>query len=283
MFNLIKRFGSKIRSLFSKGIDGAQLQELEKLLYEADLGVSLSKELVDHVRSAQSSDQVIDLLRSKLLELLRPAQDIPLAHPHVILVVGVNGSGKTTSVAKLAATYQKAGRKVLIAACDTFRAAAGEQLERWANSTGVQLIRSQNGSDPAAVAFDSLAAAKARGCDLVIIDTAGRLQTKTELMNELAKIHRVCKKQIPEAPHEVLLVIDATVGQNGVDQATLFHQYTPLTGMILTKLDGSAKGGVAVSLQSQTAIPIRWVGTGEEENDFEPFNPTSFVDALLST
>jgi fused signal recognition particle receptor len=283
MFKFLRNFSSRIRTLFSSEVNESRLQELEQLFYEADLGVVCSQRLVEKVRHNRrlSTDELLNLIRSELLSLIPRAAPLEMKKPHVILVVGVNGSGKTTSVAKLAFAHKKAGHSVLLAACDTFRAAAGEQLELWAREMGIPLIRSQSGADPAAVAFDALAAAKARACDVVLLDTAGRLQTKTELMQELSKIYRICHKQIGGAPHEVLLVLDATIGQNALDQAALFHQASPLTGIILTKLDGSAKGGIAVALQTETNIPIQWIGTGERKEDFAPFDPVFFVDSLL--
>lgn len=282
------RLGQKIRSLFSQKIDEAAYAELEKLFYEADLGAALSAELVDKVRSLLSkrtdmpTDEILQAIRSELLSFFTEIKTASVASPHVILIVGVNGSGKTTSLAKLASHYCKQGKKVLIGACDTFRAASVEQLELWAKKCGADLIKSQSGSDPSAVAFDALAAGKARGADVILLDTAGRLQTKTELMNELSKIQRVCDKQIPGSPHETLLVLDATVGQNALDQAHVFHSFTPLTGLILTKLDGSAKGGIAAAIQKQFKIPILWAGVGEGTEDLQPFDATAFVDALLN-
>lgn len=284
------RLGQRIRSLFAKGVDESAYGELEQLFYEADLGASLSAELVDKVRALlrkspeMETDKILEAIRAELLALLGPAPKPTLLaeRPHVILIVGVNGSGKTTSLAKLANHYRKQRLKVLIAAGDTFRAASVEQLDRWAKTTGADLIKSQPNSDPSAVAFDALAAAKARMSDVVLIDTAGRLQTKTELMHELAKIRRICQKQIPTAPHETLLVLDATIGQNALDQANAFHSFTPLTGVILTKLDGSAKGGIAAAIQKQLKIPIQWIGTGEDAADLQPFDPVAFVDALLN-
>ncbi len=282
------RLGQKIRSLFSAKIDESSYEELERLFYEADLGASLSAELVEKVRSllrkdpGMQSEQILQEIRSEILSYFIPPSPLALSHPHVILIVGVNGSGKTTSVAKLASHFRKEGKKVLIAACDTFRAASVEQLERWAKAIGADLIKSQPNSDPSAVAFDALAAAKAREIDIVLIDTAGRLQTKTELMHELAKIRRICDKQIPGSPHETLLVLDATIGQNALDQAQAFHGFTPLTGIALTKLDGSAKGGIAVAIQKQLHIPILWVGVGEAAEDLQPFDAPTFIDALLN-
>ncbi len=292
MFQFFKKIGSrlgqKIRFLFGAKIDEASYEELESLFYEADLGAPLSAELVEQIRALLKknpdlpSDKILQEIRASLLRFFQPPLPIPPASPHIILIVGVNGSGKTTSLAKLAAHYRKQGKKVVIAAGDTFRAASVEQLERWAKAIGADLIKSQPNSDPSAVAFDALAAAKARGADVVLIDTAGRLQTKTELMQELAKIRRICDKQIPGSPQETLLVLDATIGQNALDQAKAFHSFTPLTGLILTKLDGSAKGGIAVAIQKELKIPILWTGTGEAAEDFQPFDAPAFIDALLN-
>lgn len=280
--------GAKIRSLFSKKPDDSAFESLEELLYEADLGPALAIELVEKVKQYSkknpdfTSEDCISLLHKELLSLFPQSTPPSLASsPHVILLVGVNGSGKTTSLAKLAYLYQSQGKKVLIAAGDTFRAAAVEQLEIWAKRVHVPIIKSQRHADPSGLAFDAMAAAKARSMDIVLIDTAGRLQTKADLMQELAKVRRVCQKQIPEAPHEILLAIDATVGQNALDQARSFNEVTPLTGIVLTKLDGSAKGGIAAAIQKELKIPIQWVGTGEAEEDFAPFDPKSYVDALL--
>ncbi|MBS0625181.1 MAG: signal recognition particle-docking protein FtsY [Verrucomicrobia bacterium] len=288
-FAKMKSFlGQKIKDLFSRGADERAFDELERLFYEADLGAATAAELVDKIRQLSrkkkdlTSDEILSFVKSELLAMLgSPHVSSSSKKPHVILMVGVNGSGKTTSLAKLASHYRSEGKKVLIAAGDTFRAAAVEQLETWANRVGVDIIKAQPKSDPSAVAFDALQAAQARGVDIVLIDTAGRLQTKTDLMNELAKVRRVCQKQIPDSPHETLLALDATVGQNALDQAKTFHQFTPITGIILTKLDGSAKGGIAVAIQSQLKIPILWVGTGEGAEDLAPFDSESYVSALL--
>ncbi len=292
MFGFFKKilspFGKKIRALFSKAPDDAAFDHLEQLFYEADLGAATSAELVDKIKALYrknpsiQSDEILAFVKQELLKGMIPPHTAHHA-PHVILLVGVNGSGKTTTLAKLASHYRAQGKKVLVAAGDTFRAAAVEQLETWAKRVGVDLVKSQPNSDPSGVAFDALAAAKARAIDIVLIDTAGRLQTKTDLMHELAKVRRVCQKQIPTAPHETLLVVDATIGQNAIDQAKTFHQFTPITGIVLTKLDGSAKGGIAISIQKQLNIPIQWVGTGEGAQDLEPFDPETYVDALLGT
>lgn len=279
--------GQKLRALFSRTPDASAFEELEQIFYEADLGPAMAVELVEklrvHARKNPDPASFLALVKEELLKVFGPPlqENAPQATPHVILVVGVNGSGKTTTLAKLANHYRSLGKSVLIAAGDTFRAAAVEQLETWANRVGVSLIKSQPNSDPSAVAYDALAAALARSVDIVLIDTAGRLQTKTDLMQELAKVRRICQKQIPQAPHETLLVLDATVGQNALDQARVFHQFTPITGIVLAKLDGSAKGGIAVAIRKEMQIPIRWVGLGEKENDLAPFDAESYVDALL--
>ena len=278
----------KIRAIFSKGYDENAFDHLEQLFYEADLGASTAAELVDKIRQLArknphlTTEEILAFVKTELLKVFPAPAPKTLSSPHCILIVGVNGSGKTTTLAKLAAYYQSQNKKVLIAAGDTFRAAAIEQLETWANRVGVEIVKSQPNSDPSGVAFDALAKAKAKNIDIVLIDTAGRLQTKTDLMHELAKVRRVCQKQIPEAPHETLLVLDATVGQNALDQAKAFHQFTPITGLVLTKLDGSAKGGIAVSIRKQLSLPILWVGTGEGASDLSPFDPAAYVDALLS-
>jgi len=290
MFEFFRKFLSpfakKLRVIFSKTPDHTAFEHLEQLFYEADLGATTAAELVEKIRvlyrntPSLNTEQILAFVKQELLKGLISHR--PVYHsPHVILLVGVNGSGKTTTLAKLASHYARQGKKVLVVAGDTFRAAAVEQLEVWAKRVGGDLIKSQPHSDPSGVVFDALAAAKARGTDIVLIDTAGRLQTKTDLMQELAKIRRVCQKQLPTAPHETLLVIDATTGQNGIDQAETFHRFTPITGIVLTKLDGSAKGGIAIAIQKQLKIPIQWVGTGEKADDLAPFDPESYIDALL--
>ncbi|PIS03158.1 MAG: signal recognition particle-docking protein FtsY [Chlamydiae bacterium CG10_big_fil_rev_8_21_14_0_10_42_34] len=292
MFGFFKKFLSpfakKIRAIFSGAPDDAAFDSLEQLFYEADLGAATSAELVDKIRALYKknptvdTDQILSFVKEELLHGIIPYQ--PTQHkPHVILLVGVNGSGKTTTLAKLAAHYAKQGKKVLVAAGDTFRAAAVEQLETWAKRIGVDFVKSQPNSDPSGVAYDALSAAKSRGIDVVLIDTAGRLQTKLDLMNELAKVKRVCQKQIETAPHETLLVVDATIGQNAIDQAETFHKFTPISAIVLTKLDGSAKGGIAIAIQKKLNIPIQWVGTGEGADDLELFDPESYVNTLLGT
>lgn len=283
--------GNKIRSIFQKKIEEGSFDELEQLLYEADLGAKvacdLTEKLKKHLQSSQesNSEQILQFIHTEIRQIL-PEKITPISHestPHVILIVGVNGSGKTTSIAKLANYFKKAKHKPLLVAADTFRAAAIDQLETWAHRLGIPIVKGQPKSDPSAIVFDALQAAKSRGNDVVLIDTAGRLHTKTDLMHELEKIKRVCKKVIPDAPHETLLVLDATTGQNALDQAKNFHQYTPIDGIVLAKLDGSAKGGIVVAIQKELSIPVHWVGVGESVSDLTAFDPDDFVDALLAT
>ena len=282
-----------IKALFGKPWNEQTFDELEKILFEADLGTKCASSFVEHLRSrlrtkpTHDIQEILKIFHSHALSILStssytvsksPSSD----EPCVYLIVGVNGSGKTTSIAKLAKRLQKEGKKVLLAAGDTFRAAAIEQLSTWADRLGLEIVKSKPGSDPSAVAFDALTAAKARGLDAVFIDTAGRLQNKTDLMKELEKIHRVCSKVVPSAPHETLLVIDATTGQNAIDQARVFNEVTPLNGIILAKLDGSAKGGIVLSIYQELGIPVRWVGTGETADDIEPFDPSAYADSLFT-
>ncbi len=281
--------GGRIRALFSKPWDEKTLDELEEIFYEADLGsvcvqefLSLTKQTLRKNREASRED-ILLALRDGALEILKkaPLVEEKTGNPRVILVVGVNGSGKTTSIAKLAYHFQEKGKRVLLAAGDTFRAAAIDQLKMWAERLKCDFVGSAPGGDPASVAFDALTSALARGSDLVIIDTAGRLQNKTELMREVEKMKNVCAKVVDNAPHETLLVLDATTGQNAVDQAQVFHTFTPLSGIILTKLDGSAKGGIALSIYKQLGIPVRWTGVGEKMEDLLPFDPESYANALF--
>ena len=273
--------GQKIQALFSKGGNEESYEELERLLYEADLGAELAANIVKDARKVPD-DQIIPFVKEKILALFSaPPEPKSMTTPHVILIVGVNGSGKTTSLAKLAQKYRSENKSVLIGAGDTFRAAAVDQLELWANRIGVDLVKAQPKSDPSAVAFDAVQAALARKTDILFIDTAGRLQNKTDLMHELSKIRRVIQKLIPEAPHETLLVLDATLGQNALDQAKTFNEFTPITGIILTKLDGTARGGIAAAVQKQTGIPILWAGLGEGAEDLVPFDPKEYVEALF--
>lgn len=273
--------GQKIQALFSKGGSEESYEELERLLYEADLGAELAATIVKEARKVPD-EQIIPFVKEKILALFSsPPPPNLQTSPHIILIVGVNGSGKTTSLAKLAQKYHSENKRVLIGAGDTFRAAAVDQLELWANRIGVDIVKAQPKSDPSAVAFDAVQAAIARKADVILIDTAGRLQNKTDLMHELSKMRRVIQKLVPEGPHETLLVLDATLGQNALDQAKTFHQFTPITGIILTKLDGTARGGIAAAVQKQTGIPILWAGLGEGAEDLIPFNPQEYVEALF--
>ncbi len=282
--------GNKLRRLFSQKEDVALFEKLEEIFYEADLGVATSQDLTEKTRKylkenpSATFDKIILFLKNELLFILTDRThpiEMNLS-PFVLLVVGVNGSGKTTSIAKLAHQFQKEGKKVLIAAADTYRAAAVEQLELWAKKANVDLVKSKTGSDPSSVVFDALEAAKARKIDLVIIDTAGRLHTKTSLMQELEKIKRVCSKQVPNAPHATLLILDSTIGQNALDQAKTFHQFTPISGLLLTKWDGSAKGGIIVAIKKELHLPTFWIGVGEKLEDLIAFDAREFVNALFS-
>lgn len=273
-----------------KEIDADVLDELEYALITADIGARTTSEILERIRQQVDRHLVGDarelkaLIRQHLLEILE-ATERPLPKvtepPAVIMVVGVNGAGKTTSIGKLTRRLQSEGRGVLLCAADTFRAAAIEQLEVWAQRTGADLIRQQSGADPSAVAFDAVQAAKSRKIDYLIIDTAGRLHTKTNLMAELEKMRRTISRVIPSAPHEVLLVLEATTGQNGLEQARKFTETSAVTGIILTKLDGTAKGGVVVAISRELNLPIRYVGVGEQIDDLLPFDPEQFVSSLF--
>jgi fused signal recognition particle receptor len=278
----------RLQNLLPQGgrIEAETWEELEEILLAADVGVAVTEELIRAVK-AERVASVADIraaLSAKLEQILQVEPGVgstSVNSPLAILVVGVNGVGKTTSIAKLAGRYRKEGKRVILAACDTFRAAASEQLTVWANRVGADLIAHQEGSDPAAVAYDAVQAALARRADVLILDTAGRLQTKKNLMQELLKVRRVLGKARPDLPQETLLVLDATTGQNALSQARLFQEVVPLTGIILAKLDGTAKGGIAVAIQKELGIPIRWLGIGEELDDLEDFEPKAFVAALL--
>jgi fused signal recognition particle receptor len=269
-------------------ITDALWEELEDLLVAADLGAALAADFVNRGRedamygTVTRANQIGPLLRRFLIDTLGPAQPLALdARPSVILMLGVNGSGKTTTCAKLAAALKGEGRHVVLAAADTFRAAAIEQLETWGQRIDVEVVRQAAGSDPAAVVFDALKAAMARGADVLIIDTAGRLHTKSNLMEELAKLKRVIQRQAPGAPHESLMVLDAPTGQNGFAQAKMFHETIGLSGVVLTKLDGTAKGGIVVRIVRELGLPVKLVGVGERPDDLQPFDPVRFVDALV--
>ena len=269
-------------------ITDALWEDLEDLLVSADLGAGLAADFVNRSRedvmygTVTRADQLRPLLRRFLVDTLGEAKPLALdAHPSVILMLGVNGSGKTTTCAKLATALKGEGRQVVLAAADTFRAAAIEQLETWGRRIDVEVVRQAAGSDPAAVVFDALKAAMARSADVLIVDTAGRLHTKSNLMEELAKLKRVIQRQAPGAPHESLMVLDAPTGQNGFAQAKMFHETIGLSGVVLTKLDGTAKGGIVVRIVRELGLPVKLVGVGERPDDLQPFDPVKFVDALV--
>ena len=273
-----------------KQIDADLLDELEFTLISADVGVRTTEEILERIRQRVERHQLNDaaelkgLIREHLLEILAASERAPVrvsTPPAVVLVVGVNGSGKTTTIGKLANRFKNEQRSVLLCAADTFRAAAIEQLEIWGTRTGTPVIRQGPGSDPSAVLFDALNAARARKVDYVIVDTAGRLQTKENLMAELQKMDRTAKKVIPEAPHEVLLVLDATTGQNGLEQARKFTETSGVTGIVLTKLDGTAKGGIIVAIARELNLPIRYIGVGEKVDDLLPFDSEKFIESLF--
>lgn len=273
-----------------KQIDAELLEELEYALITADLGVRTVEDILERIRQrvdrrlAGDSSEIRGLIREQLLEILR-ASETPVhvisKPPAVVMVVGVNGAGKTTTIGKLAHRFIGEGRKVLLCAADTFRAAAIEQLEVWAERAGVEMIRQKTGADPSAVVFDALQSAKARQVDYVIVDTAGRLHTKENLMAELEKMRRTAARVVPGAPHEVWLVLDATTGQNGLEQARKFTESSGVTGIVLTKLDGTAKGGVVVAIARELNLPIRYIGIGEKLDDLVPFEPEKFIESLF--
>lgn len=273
-----------------KAMDAEMLDRLEEMFLSADLGVRTSQRLLSGLRVGLSRHERADparinaFLKTELLKLLKEKEPIPEAAgpvPFVVMMVGVNGVGKTTTIGKLALRYRKEGRSVLLVAGDTFRAAAIEQLEIWGQRVGCPVIKHQSGADPSAVIFDGLSAAKARETERVIVDTAGRMHTKTNLMDELRKMKRVMDKALPGSPHETLLVLDATTGQNAVSQAKLFHEAIGVTGLVLTKLDGTAKGGVIVAIAEELGIPVKLVGVGEGLEDLELFSAEDFVDGLF--
>jgi len=284
--NLVGRLG---RVLGTGTLDKDVLEDLEAMLFTADLGVATAEDLLETVRRnamGESAGRVREVLREAIVEKLAKveahgAQALSEPGPHVILVLGVNGSGKTTTIGKLAAQYTRAGKKVVLGAGDTFRAAAAEQLQIWGKRAGAEVIAGKAGGDPAAVAFDTVKAAIAKEADVCIIDTAGRLQTQKPLMEELAKINRIISRDLPDAPHECLLVLDSNTGQNAISQAKLFTEVANVTGLVLTKLDGTAKGGVIVGLADEFAIPVRYVGVGEGVEDLREFHAAEFVDALF--
>jgi len=273
-----------------KEIDAGLLEELEATLLSADIGVRTTEEILERIRQRVERHQLADaaelrgLIREQLLEILAASERAPARvaePPAVVLVVGVNGSGKTTTIGKLAQRFRNEQRSVVLCAADTFRAAAIEQLEIWGQRTGVQVMRQGPGADPSAVLFDAVQSAKSRKLDYVLVDTAGRLQTKENLMLELQKMSRTARKVIPDAPHEVLLVLDATTGQNGLEQARKFTETSGVTGIVLTKLDGTAKGGIVVAIARELNLPIRYVGVGEKVEDLLPFDAEKFIQSLF--
>jgi fused signal recognition particle receptor len=276
-----------MEKLFGSTVDEAGLEELEETLLMADVGMQTTSQILQQLRQAASKNKDVDvkaILREELLSAL--AEDVPLEvqeqQPFVILMVGVNGSGKTTTIGKLAHRFVQEGKSVMVAAGDTFRAGAIEQLKVWADRVGADFISSEPGADPASVMYNALDAAKARGVDVLLCDTAGRLQAHGALMAELGKVMKVMKKKLPDAPHECLLVLDSTIGQNALSQAKGFTEATPLTGVVLTKLDGTAKGGVVLAVKRELGIPVRLIGLGEGADDLRDFNREMFVDALLN-
>ena len=289
-------FGKLDRMVRGKDtVDAEVLDKLEEILVTSDVGVDTTLDIIDHVEARVSEDQYVSteelnlLIRDEIAKLMlekeeeRPADfDAPLPNkPHVIMVVGVNGVGKTTTIGKMAHRYKQAGKTVVMGAADTFRAAAIEQLEIWADRAGVPIIKQQHGSDPAAVAYDTIEAAQARDADVVLIDTAGRLHTKGGLMDELAKMKRVMQKRTDSAPHEVLLVLDASTGQNALRQAEEFIESVDVTGLALTKLDGTAKGGVVIGVSHQFNVPVKYIGVGEDIDDLQVFDRKGFVEGLF--
>ena len=276
-----------IEDLFKGGqkLDGSTLEQLEEILITADVGVQTTMTLIDRVSKAKVSDAqgLKAVLKKEILALMTSTRtpDKPLAKPNIIMIVGVNGVGKTTTIGKLAAKFSSEGKQVLIAAADTFRAAAIEQISIWAERAGVDIVKHKDNADPAAVAYDGVEAAMSRGKDIVIVDTAGRLHTRVNLMEEVKKIRRAIAKRMPDAPHEVLLVLDATTGQNAISQAKQFHEDLGVTGLILTKLDGTAKGGVVVSITNSLNIPLRYIGVGEGIDDLQEFDAAQFVEAMF--
>jgi fused signal recognition particle receptor len=296
LFSAIKKGLSKTRDALVgelKGIVGAgkitddTLEELEEHLIKADVGVEAAFLLTDALREnalgkSLTTEQVLDIMRDEAERLLKDPPPFELkGKPHVVLVIGVNGAGKTTTIGKLAARWINEGKKVMIAACDTFRAAAIDQLETWAQRSGAEFVKHQEGSDPAAVAYDACQAAVARDCDILIVDTAGRLHNKDYLMEELKKIVRVMKKVNPEFPQDIWLVIDGNTGQNTINQTKIFNQSFPLTGLVVTKLDGTARGGSVLSITSSLQIPIRWVGMGEQIDQLVEFDKREYIDGLF--
>ena len=284
---VVGQIDSMLKS-FTK-IDDELFEELEELLVMGDVGVHTAEKICDDLKSRVKKEGIKDpeeinrLLEETVSEMLKGGEELDISTtPSIILVIGVNGVGKTTTIGKLANSLSKQGKKVILAAADTFRAAAIEQLDIWAQRSGCEIIKQNEGSDPAAVVFDAISAAKARSADVIICDTAGRLHNKKHLMDELAKINRVIDRELPDAAKEKLLVLDATTGQNAVNQAEQFRQATGITGIVLTKLDGTAKGGVVLAIKDGLGIPVKYIGVGEQIDDLQPFNSDDFAKALFA-
>jgi fused signal recognition particle receptor len=299
-FRKVKQGLSKTREVFVGGLrslligrdlSDAVIEQLERHLIESDIGVKTTTLLIDEVRQAyragrlSKGEQALDYIKQRLSDRWPPADralHFASQGPTVFLVAGINGAGKTTSIAKIAKALRDEKRTVLLAACDTFRAAAVEQLEIWSKRLGVEVIKGKQGGDPAAVAFDACDAALSRRVDVLLVDTAGRLHTQEHLMRQLTKIRDVCAKKIPGSPHEVILVLDATTGQNAINQARVFGQAIDVSGIFLAKLDGTAKGGIVVAIREELGVPVKFVGVGETPDDVEPFDPPRFIEAMFS-
>jgi fused signal recognition particle receptor len=286
--NLLQNIGTIFQN---RRWDEQSLETMEESLIAADVGIKATEKLMQVLRRQSpsgdgESTEMSSRLQSAMIDMLKPSSSVgtlpPFSmKPWVIIFLGVNGVGKTTTIGKLAAQYQRDGKKVLLVAADTFRAAAIEQLDIWAQRVGVEIVKHRPGADPSAVVFDGMQAAKKRAADVVLIDTAGRLHTKVHLLEELKKIRRVIAREQPDAPHETLLVLDATTGQNGLQQARIFKEATDINGIVLTKLDGTAKGGVIISIQEELGVPVKYIGVGEDVDDLQPFEPERFVQALF--
>jgi len=278
-------FFRRVKKLLSlETLDENAIEEIEELLILSDMGSETVEEVIEALRErTEKGREPVEVLKEVLIEILDIPFEVPQARPYVVSVVGVNGTGKTTTIGKLSKLYSMSGKQVVLAACDTFRAAAVEQLRIWSERANVDFINQGQGADSAAVAFDAISHAVSKGKDIVIIDTAGRLHTRSNLMEELKKVHRVIGKASPGAPSEVLLVLDATTGQNGLVQAKKFKEAVDVTGIVLTKLDGTAKGGIIFAIVKELGIPVRYIGVGEREDDLKPFDSREFVNALLSS